>query len=598
MKTAVYKKKNGNSYELIISLVLSLILFACAYVFSSGPFYTNDEVLMRSIVNGEYNGNISGHAIYLMAPLSYLMAVFYMCIPVFPWYDIFITLIHFSSIWMIIFGLGVLSKVNRMIKSCLMILYTVVIAGFYLSHILYSQFTLIAALPFCAGLVLLMCLHSEGSKIYGYISILFLMCSAFLRKQVFLMGCPLLCALYVILFIKGRGRKAIIKNFVALLGVTLIVFLTDYFCYASSEWQNYLEYNDNFSLSEDYYGFPGYDNAKETYDKYGISEVERNILASLNISLIDDYTFEAAGAIAEDGAQLKKVEIEANGIGTYIWMMKYEFVNTFKTKPIGMTVILSAVLLGIISVLKLDVCGLLIPIGCVAYQLVFSFYFLVKNRFPERISLGLYMIELCMILSYVLWSLFDNEKGWFYRKVFGNNLLRCEKYLGYLQFSIACAAAILLLIIGSLGIKYESGRVRTNQEEWDKYIEEESVLSNYCSLNSGNIYLVNGDVANWTCDRMFINGYKDSPNIIPLSYWTEKSPVFIKKKALNNLESLSEALVVRDDVYLVQRESSGHDWIAEFYRDQGMEVSITVMDTIKGAQGINEILCVEAVDYN
>ncbi len=595
MEKSARKKKQGYAYDLGLSLVMSLFLFAGAYIFSSGPFYTNDEVLMRSVVNGQYNGSISGHIIFLMAPLSYLMAAFYRLIPQLPWYDIFITLIHFSSVWMIIFSLSVLTKANRLVKGLLMLLYTASFAGIYLSHILYSQFTLIASLPFCAGIVLLIVFNSEKSKAFSYTSILFFMCSALLRKQVFLMGCPLLLLLYIILLIKSPQKKTLFKNIISFIAVIFIAFLTDYFCYASTEWQDYLEYSNNRALSEDYYGFPIYENGKESYEKFGISEVERDILASLNISLVEDYTFEAAEAIAKDGEYFKTLEIKANGLSHYIWAMKYEFVNTFKTQPVGMLVVLSSALLCVLSLLRLDVFGLLIPIGCVLYQLAFSFYFLAKNRFPERISLGLYMLELFMILSYALWSLFDNEKGMLYKKICGERLLKYEKPIRYFKIFASSVIAVCALIIGFFGIKSESCKVKENLEEWDKYIEEERVLSEYCNKNNDNIYFITGSVANWACDRMFNNGYKDSANIIPLCYWTDKSPIFIKKKAVNNLEALSEALLEREDVYLIQREAAGRDWIIEFYSDQGEAVSVTLIDTLQGAQGVNEILKVSAV---
>ena len=59
-------------------------------------FSTNDDAMLRNIVNGNYTGTPDAHLIYIMYPLGWILKCLYQIAPVIPWYDLLMIGLYFS----------------------------------------------------------------------------------------------------------------------------------------------------------------------------------------------------------------------------------------------------------------------------------------------------------------------------------------------------------------------------------------------------------------------------------------------------------------------------------------------------------------------
>ena len=90
-------------FEYTFSAILVCMAAIVISVFFGYSFSTNDDAMLRSLVEGSYTGTPEAHLIYIMYPLGYIGKILYRLLPAIPWYDIFMVGMHYIS-WILVLG--------------------------------------------------------------------------------------------------------------------------------------------------------------------------------------------------------------------------------------------------------------------------------------------------------------------------------------------------------------------------------------------------------------------------------------------------------------------------------------------------------------
>jgi hypothetical protein len=164
-------------------------------------------------------------------------------------------------------------------------------------------------------------------------------------------------------------------------------------------------------------------------------------------------------------------------------------------------------------------------------------YLLIQGRFPERVSVSLYLIELLLLLGIGLSSV---------------SVQKSElKKAGLL------VSTVLLLGIGAYLTKdtFEKVEVQTKaQREWD-------VFKKYGRINYDTTYLMDVFSTVEYGEYLFAG---ENDNIMLLGGWLTDSPLAKDRIAALGGRDASEVLSTNEDVRLVVCPERGCDWMEEY----------------------------------
>lgn len=511
-----WMKKYGYS----VVLLLLMIVVGCLI---RPVFYLNDDVTMRSILSGAYTGTPDGHAVYMQYPLTGLLALLYQIIPVVPWMDLFFC----GCIW-----LCMVLVAGSLEKKWLGSLLAFVIA---LPFFLYMHYTLVAALVAATG-IFLCCRNGVSVKV-----LLLWVISYMIRSQIGFLCLPFLGAAVVWQLLGSNtidGQK-IKKTGVfcgALLAGMLVVTGVNKLCYMEEGWQHYLQYNDARTQLYDYTDFLSTNKYRLECTDYGMSYEEYQLLFSYNTMLALEPDGEKVQQVADKiFADMKQdrtiVDSLTRGLKeyyiqlryhdfpyNYIWMGAFAFLGCYflfqkKWKQI--------LFLGILFIGRSSI----------------WIYLLIQGRFPERVSVSLYLIELLLLL--------------------GIGLSNVSVQKSDLKKAGLLVSTVLLLGIGAYLTKdtFEKVEVQTKaQREWD-------VFKKYGRINYDTTYLMDVFSTVEYGEYLFAG---ENDNIMLLGGWLTDSPLAKDRIAALGGRDASEVLGTNEDVRLVVCPERGCEWMEEY----------------------------------
>lgn len=82
-------KKTKNTYDFIISLLLTFVAVLFMGYIGDYFFDLNDDVLMKDMLSGAYTGAPEAHNIQMLYPISAFISMFYRVVRGFDWYGFF-----------------------------------------------------------------------------------------------------------------------------------------------------------------------------------------------------------------------------------------------------------------------------------------------------------------------------------------------------------------------------------------------------------------------------------------------------------------------------------------------------------------------------
>jgi hypothetical protein len=560
------EQTKGSNRTFVISIGMVIIGLLVFSFLLPGIYAYNDDAMMLSIVSGGYTGTPDGHMIYVAYPLSGLLALLYRLIGEIPWFPLFLSSFYGASaagIWYRL--LPHQGKKRHWVLTAGLLLGGSLL--FLLPGYIGLHYTLMAAVLGGAGLVWLLTETGSGSAgeyvrdQIGALVYLFLCCMV--RKQVFYLILPFLglAIIWNIFRTKREHRTAILHGCCLFLGMLCVGLLLIWICnkiaYRGQDWKNYEAYNEARTNLYDYSGFLEYDTYQQTYDELDISKTQYLLLENYDLMLdpgIDSFMMDE---LAKSYMEVKWGENAVKQrIMTAVW--EYRQCLLFRRDmPYSPAVFIGYALLALLCIIYRRFAQLLLTAATVLGRSLLWLFLFYQGRFPERVTVSLYLIEL-LLLSGLLSSIVrDNVK-----KV---------KFLFPL--------GIILLLCLSGGICMTLPKVWGDAKEKVELQEEWVYLQDYFRNHPDTLYLLDVYAVMPYTDQPLVLGNKTFENWMLLGGWTTASPTAVQKLEAIGADSAGQALLSEQTCLVVKTDRS-LEWLDAYCEASGNGAQAVPIDTL------------------
>lgn len=597
-------------------IAVGLLIILGAFIAWRYDYYfdLNDDVVMKDILSGVYTGEPESRNIQMMYPMSFVISLAYRIFPQAPVYGIFLCICQFGCLFLLVnrslcyldrdrnYYTASNRNSTRKGKSTVFKVVLAAIEGLtlmvlYLPHFVIIQYTITSA--FLAGTAAFLFITSGKAALPGTFlknnlwSIVLVILSFAMRSEMLLLALPLICVAGVYrwaeetdIFSSENMRKYLSVIGSILLSIVVVVLINKV-GYGSKEWKSFMEYFDNRTELYDYQGLPPFEGNEELYERLGITESEQNMLfEQYNFGMDDALDAGILKEMAEHQADRKKQQTTslqklAGKFGEYRY-------RTFHKEPAGSHTPddypwNAMVILGYFSVLAAGLWGGRKSIGWKllflgAVRSVLWLYILMGERAPERITHSLYLLELC-----ILWGMLHVES----RALEGRRVGKVKA--AFLFPAVILAASILF-------VKESVRAVDTEYMAREEANRTDSQMRAYSRNHEENFYFI--DVYSFVSDpntstfyseKLFSNTDNSIGNYDIMGGWVTKSPLYEKKLKAFGMNSMQEALVYDEGVYWMVELAKGTEFLEAYYKDQGIEIEATLIDTINGIVGVYKI---------
>ena len=562
--------------------VFLLLVMAAAGKAAAPVYYLNDDVAMRSILSGAYTGSPDGHAVYMGYPLSALLSALYGLTEklglFIPWFDLFL------AGCILLAGVGILGGCYKTgekpwMRVILALLGLAVIAGLLLPPYLYMHYTIVAAI--LAGGALLIWETEKGRAL----PVCLLGLCYLVRSQVFFLAMPFLgvAVLDGLLEAMRRRRRErqtegdspglmawacvrLRKEALSLLGLGILILAfwgIHRMGYGSRDWQAYLEYNDSRTKLYDYTDFLSTDWYQERYELLGLTREQYQVLTHYDTLLdqeIDARVLDRTVRRIKDlRGDVVTDEYLRQCVEAYLRHLRYD------GRPYSLVWAgCCGVLLLLLAVGKRW--DRLLLLGALAGgRSMIWVYLIARGRFPERVWVSLYLLEICLLL------------GMLFREWIGSR----ESVPGGIRRFLPAATAVLVLALlwGAAAIQLPqtlqmAETQREKQEQWN-------TLAQALEGQEDLLYLM--DVFSAVAYAGELYG-RDPEQIMLLGGWLTGSPLALQR--LEKYGAPDAALALgHGQVCLVAAGDRDMSWLEAYLCHRLGEVRLGVQETIACGSG-------------
>lgn len=568
-------------FEMFLSVVLVAVAIAGISVFFGYIYASNDDVMLRNIVNGTYTGTPDGHMIYVLYPLGFVLKCLYTQFPAVEWYDVMSVGFTYLCWFLLMTAAGSVPK-KKAWKAVAVGLTFIALIMLELPYVVMEHYTVLAGMLAVTAILYLMIGQDKEKKVslFRIVVVLCMLLCLLLRKQVFLLSLPVggIVILYRILNEKEKAGKIkeLIRSGIVIaliLGIGIMLFGIDKMAYSSEEWKNFEAYNEARTDAFDYYFIGDYNRFPAEYDAMEINEGLFFNIVDYNTELIPGLTTERLNKIVELGKiQRKENRSMAGQIKDALLATIKLPVKAFYDKtitPVGLALILSFIALGIWFYNQKKWKELLTEVLLFGYTALIIFVFLYKQRFPEHVSFGLYMMILTSLIGMALSMLRGAKEN--AKKV-------------WLGRSALIVAGIVCLVMAVSVIR----QTKANKLLKDANIADWEVVNQYCKNNPDKHYLMKTKDMVFSTEGIFTERGIEAENTYRLGSWVEESPLQMSRLSKQGGTEVYE-WAKSENVFFIYREETGEHWLEEAYRnysENGEQISIEVVDEIVTPPGI------------
>lgn len=513
--------------------VFLLLLMAAAGCAAAPVYYLNDDVTMRGILSGACTGTPDGHAVYMKYPLTGVLAGLYRItgrLGIFvPWFDLFLAgcilltgavmLAVCRELWQ---GAPIPERLAALLTGCL------VFAALLLPQYLRLHYTIVAAI-LAGGALLAWTAGTARGAALPMMGLCYLV-----RSQVFFLSLPflLVAVLYDLLCAVRKDSPSggvSLRRYLGQQGTALLILalLTGMFWgidrigYGSEAWQSYREYNASRTELYDYTDLLSTDRYQERYEELGLDREQYQVLSHYDTVLDRNLDAQTLDRVA--GSILRMSENAESGQGVREWMGAYYRHVRYDGRPYSLIWAGCFAVLLILLALRGRWAGLLLLAALAAGRSLIWIYLMARGRFPERVWLSLYLIEICLLLGMLLRECAGTEK------VSGAGLKR-RAALGAMAL---CAALLGSVTPGQMlrTVREVSGQ-QARQEQWN-------MLIGSLEEQEASLYLTDVFSAVAYAGKVY---EKDSGKVLLLGGWLTHSPLVGQRLAQYDAADGAEAL--------------------------------------------------------
>ncbi|MCH5261505.1 MAG: hypothetical protein J1F42_01170 [Lachnospiraceae bacterium] len=595
--------KYGNCILTLAVMALNVLLMG---IFFDFYYDLNDDTMMLDIMAGVYTGVPDGHNMQTLYLLGALIATCYKIWGTVPWYGLFLCLCQFGCLYLIGVRLcdlwdGVLRRDGRRTfgaKILLMLMLSLFQWGICLSHLVNVQYTITCAM-LSATAIFLFVTTDEGLGIQQFIeknsmAISLVITAYMLRSEMLLLTFPFIClgGLYRLTWKKKIWTKENLCKYGAVLGMMLggmlMAGVVDYAAYGSPEWRDFRQFFDARTTVYDFYPQLITDESySEDLTQLGVMPYQQTLLNNYNFGLDDEIDTELLTKVADYATGTLRSSKDwgatmRDKLYAYIYRLTHG-----QDAPYHVMVFwayAAVFVAGYLAYLRNDVTEngqasdkrdkrrfafiwQLILLGFV--RTAIWMFILMREREPERITHSLYLVEFALLAAMLSRELCD--------------ICRRGKRGGaipYMKYGLG-ALFVLITVGGMVG---SVTNTRSNQDARAQMNAGWYAIDTYCREHKECFYLEDVYSTVYFSRRMFADVDNSYANYDIMGGWMCKSPLYREKLQQYDIDSAGDALLNRDDVYLIisqeevlcGRESEFMD----FYRAQGVEAELECIDLI------------------
>ncbi len=576
--------------------VLSVAVLVIAWNLFAPFMIDNDNIYLKTVASGEMTGVPEAHMYYMGIVSGFIISSLYRLTGNgIPWFGIFIC-VSFSSVMVLLLYKSLIATKKIWQAATVYLLYMILFIGIFYRYFAMTQYTLATGFVGAAALFLLFLLsEEEETKKYILKAIPFLLLSFWslgIRDKAFFMLIPFFGMVFAGKLIDAGSKEKIKRLFVSAGLFALVLALSigiNKAAYLGDDWKEFKRYTDVSEELFDYEGFPDYDSHKETYDKLGITKSSYEaIVYHYNIILDPEVNYENFTELAKI-AENERREAEPSAFAKLFKVLKtiirYNLFE-YQDRPLNIIVFVLYLFAVVLSIL-LKKFRALVDIAFIVVARMFDWIYLVWNgRFPFRVTQIIYIAELVLltgiIIKYALYSFSENEE-------------KKEKESFIRKIGMNPVFIVLLAAVAAASIRFGLPVMKKNYESV-KSFREMSVcfneLEDYMSARSDNFYFFDMSHLYYMEDTLSFEseGYE---NYVYMGSWMPQSPWYNNKMKAWGIDSPSEALLEKDNVYLVyqQVDFDTRDFLDDYFADHYPGSTVKVEDTFVSSNGFTyEIL--------
>ncbi|SFC16711.1 hypothetical protein [Butyrivibrio sp. YAB3001] len=582
--------KSRFNKNIIASMLILFVVMMVTAILGDYFFDLNDDCLMKDILSGSYTGTPEGNNIQMLYPISLCLSLFYRISRAVDWYGIFLCFSQYLCIFLIVKRIISFIPENKN-RVLFVSIFISVILGFYVTHLLYVQYTVVCAFMSATAAFLILTAESGGIR-ENILSVILIIIAFLLRSEMLLLTLPMAG---VAIFIKwcitrsqisnnddvsslGEKKKLFfqyLKLCVVIIAGLLVCSLLNKAGYSRADWKEFNRLFDNRTELYDFQSIPDYQEHKDFYDSIGLSESEQKLLVNYNFGLDDEIDADLLGEVAEYAKSIRGKEAPVSqrltdATKNYIYRLhsmsepaSYEYPMTDFPWNLGIIILYIGAVIYFVSIRKTKKIWYLVLLFACRSSL--WMYIILRGRDPIRITHPLYYMEILILLAVLMISMEKTSR-------------------------IIASVAALTVVTGIVSFPAQVIVIQNEKLIREEMLAKYRELSDYFEANPDSYYLIDvytsvsyADAVDYKVatysEKMFENVNNNFANQDILGGWASKSPVYYKKLNRAGYSSAEEALL-SDNVYFVQTVEKDTKWLEDYYLEKGQKVEPVKIKTI------------------
>lgn len=552
---------------ILVFLALCITAVACPMV-----FYMNDDVTMRNILSGAYSGVPDGHAVYMKYPLTGIISLLYRLAGGIPWFSLFMIGCLMLAATMVLGHIVCELKTDGCRKVGILVGVALMCVVLFLPHVIYLHYTIVAAMLGGCGLMLTM-LGDRHKAI-----LLFVICYC-VRSQVFFLLIPFLVVSLLWQLDKNKWRE-LLQMLAVLAGCILVCMIWNGLMYRSEGWQKYQVYNASRTELYDYGSLLGYEEYTAQYEAKGIGKQEYVILDQYVLALDSSMNAEILQAAAD--IYEERLMSERNPVEYLKFCMSEYYYHTVYTDKPYQYLLIAAYFLAAVGLLWQKRWRQLGLLCCMAVgRSLIWIYLIWQGRFPERIYISLYLLEIPILVAMSCAVLADAYRSNDMEQKHEDLIHNERKKSGSIAMNcIIVVCCLALLGAGIYQMRTATGRAAEQQEA----LKEWTALTDYCASHGDNIYLLDVRSMVSYAGRVWEPTANGQNNYLLAGGWMSGTPLIQERFQMLEATDGGELLVGRGNasgevLYISSPERSA-EWLTDYISQRFGETEVELLDSI------------------
>lgn len=219
-------------------------------------------------------------------------------------------------------------------------------------------------------------------------------------------------------------------------------------------------------------------------------------------------------------------------------------------------------------------------------------YLILRGRYPDRITWGLLLVELCCLMYLLAQHLADRKQP-ITQLLTREDQLKRSLQNSRLDLGVSLGVAVILCLALLIHLPGSMTQVREDKAYRQQTNTQWTQLQQYCEEHKDNLYFL--DIYStvkysepvWNSDKNRLKNYDY------LGGWASKSPVEEKKLTKYGLSAfegrelpqVAEGLVDSSHAYLIDYASHDISWLNSLYESRGISAQAVLTDQFGSEDG-------------